>query len=98
MSLGAKKYGYGRLLFSYYYIAAILTLYFSLPSLSSLFLFSFFTVLGAVDEPMYKGQGSVQTFLLLVAFACVPWLLLVKPLILRSQNKKAMAIIAPGED
>jgi V-type H+-transporting ATPase subunit a len=47
---------------------------------------------GAVEEPMYEGQGGVQTFLLLVAFFCVPWLLLVKPLYLRHANsKKAVA-------
>jgi V-type H+-transporting ATPase subunit a len=34
---------------------------------------------GAVDEPMYDGQAGVQTFLLLLAFMCVPWLLCVKP-------------------
>lgn len=34
---------------------------------------------GAVDEPMYEGQAGVQTFLLLLAFMCVPWLLCVKP-------------------
>lgn len=41
---------------------------------------------GDVDEPMYSGQAGVQTFLLLVAFICVPWLLLVKPFYLRHQN------------
>jgi V-type H+-transporting ATPase subunit a len=41
---------------------------------------------GTVDEPMYSGQAGVQTFLLLVAFICVPWLLCVKPFYLRYQN------------
>ena len=46
---------------------------------------------GAVDEPMFYGQAQLQTFLLLVAFVCVPWLLLVKPYILyreQQQTKK----------
>ncbi|RYH14284.1 V-type ATPase 116kDa subunit family protein [archaeon] len=41
---------------------------------------------GTVDEPMYAGQAGVQTFLLLVAFICVPWLLFVKPFYLRHQH------------
>jgi V-type H+-transporting ATPase subunit a len=45
---------------------------------------------GKVEEPMYENQGSVQTIILLVAFICVPWLLLVKPLYLRHANNKAM--------
>jgi V-type H+-transporting ATPase subunit a len=44
---------------------------------------------GTVDEPIYTGQAGVQTFLLLVAFFCVPWLLLVKPLYLKNQHEKA---------
>ena len=42
---------------------------------------------GKVAEPMYAGQGSVQTVILLVAFCCVPWLLLVKPLYLNHLHK-----------
>lgn len=46
---------------------------------------------GAVDEPMFAGQAGLQTFLLLVAFICVPWLLLAKPLYLYQERKKATA-------
>lgn len=44
---------------------------------------------GVVDEPMYEGQAGVQTFLLLVAGICVPWLLLAKPYYLKHLNDKA---------
>ena len=43
---------------------------------------------GNVEEPMYQTQASVQTFLLLVAFICVPWLLLVKPIYLWHTHNK----------
>jgi len=43
---------------------------------------------GAVDEPMYEGQAGVQTFLLLMAFFCVPWLLCVKPFYLKFTHKE----------
>ncbi len=42
---------------------------------------------GSVDEPMYEGQAGVQTYLLLLAFFMVPWLLLVKPLYLKFTHK-----------
>ncbi|CAM9530718.1 unnamed protein product [Phaeothamnion confervicola] len=42
---------------------------------------------GSVDEPMYRGQAGLQTFLLLAAFLCVPVLLLAKPMVLRSRMK-----------
>ena len=41
---------------------------------------------GAVDEPMYSGQGGVQSILLLLAFISVPWMLCCKPCYLRSEN------------
>lgn len=46
---------------------------------------------GSVDEPMYENQDVVQTALLLIAFFCVPWLLLAKPLYMRHTHK-AVAI------
>jgi V-type H+-transporting ATPase subunit a len=42
---------------------------------------------GAVDEPMFAGQVQLQTGLLLVAFICVPWLLMLKPYILYRQQQ-----------
>jgi V-type H+-transporting ATPase subunit a len=49
---------------------------------------------GSVDEPMFAGQAGLQTFLLLVAFICVPWLLMVKPLYLRHEHKQQMELVA----
>lgn len=46
---------------------------------------------GNVVEPMYAGQGGVQSFLLVIAFLCVPWLLLVKPLYLKYTHKAAVS-------
>jgi V-type H+-transporting ATPase subunit a len=36
---------------------------------------------------MYAGQGAVQSFILLIAFVCVPWLLCVKPFLLWKQHR-----------
>jgi V-type H+-transporting ATPase subunit a len=41
---------------------------------------------GAVDEPMFANQGTLQTFLLLIAFASVPVLLLAKPYFLSQKS------------
>ena len=46
---------------------------------------------GHVAEPMFAGQGTVQTVILLVAFVCVPWLLLGKPLYLNHEHKQKVA-------
>ena len=43
---------------------------------------------GTVTEPMFKDQDTLQVFLLLLAFACVPILLCGKPCVLRQRSKK----------
>jgi len=53
---------------------------------------------GNVIEPMYEGQDKVQTFLLLIAFFMVPWLLLVKPLYLKFTHKPKESTGAHGAE
>ena len=57
---------------------------------------------GDVDDPMYSGQAEIQNFLLILAFASVPVLLLAKPYILKMQHEAAHSnehvVEAHGED
>jgi len=46
---------------------------------------------GSVDEPMYKGQSGIQTFLLLCALISVPVLLLAKPFALKKRQEQQHA-------
>lgn len=47
---------------------------------------------GTVDEPLYRGQGPLQVFLLLLALVCVPILLFLKPFYLRWEHNRARAL------
>jgi V-type H+-transporting ATPase subunit a len=45
---------------------------------------------GSVDSEsqLFRGQGLLQIFLLLLALVCVPWMLCAKPYILYREHKK----------
>ncbi|XP_019405995.1 PREDICTED: V-type proton ATPase 116 kDa subunit a isoform X8 [Crocodylus porosus] len=48
----------------------------------NMFLFSY---ADPSNKMLYKGQQGLQSFLVVIAFLCVPWMLVVKPLVLRRQ-------------
>jgi V-type H+-transporting ATPase subunit a len=39
------------------------------------------------DSRLYRGQGFIQTVLLLIAAICVPWMLCVKPYLIWKETK-----------
>ncbi len=47
---------------------------------------------GTVEEPLYRGQGVLQVILLLMAVACVPVMLFLKPFYLRWEHNRARAL------
>merc|ERR1712190_37701 len=44
---------------------------------------------GVVDEPLYKNQDTIQTFLLIIAFLSVPVLLLGKPYFIHKESQQS---------
>ncbi|KAL7060085.1 hypothetical protein AAHC03_09256 [Spirometra sp. Aus1] len=46
-------------------------------------------------DPFYAGQPGIQSFLVVLAVACIPWMLLSKPLLLRHQAKTASTAPPP---
>ncbi|KAJ3242214.1 H(+)-transporting V0 sector ATPase subunit a [Chytriomyces hyalinus] len=46
---------------------------------------------GTIMMELYPGQGTVQTLLILLWLVCIPWMLLVKPYMLKFEHEKHIA-------
>ncbi|XP_043822770.1 V-type proton ATPase 116 kDa subunit a [Dromiciops gliroides] len=56
----------------------------------NMFLFSYDD---PTNKPLYAHQREVQSFLVIFALIAVPWMLLIKPFILRSRHRKSQALL-----
>ncbi|XP_068133441.1 V-type proton ATPase 116 kDa subunit a 4 isoform X2 [Hyperolius riggenbachi] len=48
------------------------------------------------NPPLYEHQKEVQSFLVIFALIAVPWMLLIKPFVLRANHKKAQHRLPPS--
>ncbi|CAI5786219.1 V-type proton ATPase 116 kDa subunit a [Podarcis lilfordi] len=60
----------------------------------NMFLFSYSD---ETNAPLYVHQQEVQTFLVIFALISVPWMLLIKPFILRANHQRAQRMLASPE-
>jgi len=61
------------------------------PSLLNVMIKMFLNPTGlAPENTLFNGQYAVQVFLLLLAVLCVPWMLFIKPYLLKREHKKKM--------
>merc|ERR1719230_879700 len=50
------------------------------------------------DDELFSGQATVQKILLVVAVLCIPWMLLVKPIVLYMHSRNPAAKRRPASD
>ncbi|KAJ3333094.1 H(+)-transporting V0 sector ATPase subunit a [Blyttiomyces sp. JEL0837] len=57
------------------------------PSLLNTLIYMFLSP-GTVEQPLFPGQAGLQVFLVLLAMISIPWMLLMKPYLLRYEHVK----------
>uniref|UniRef100_A0A672HMN5 V-type proton ATPase subunit a n=1 Tax=Salarias fasciatus TaxID=181472 RepID=A0A672HMN5_SALFA len=91
----SSLFGYLAILIFYKWLAYDAQTSREAPSLLIAFINMFlFSYSDPTNKPLYRGQMGLQTFLVLIALACVPCMLIVKTLILRRQYLWASSALA----